>query len=117
VKLKNNGEDLRKPQEKTRRKKKGCSFSTAQQGVQKTSEERTTAMPRIDKAAIVTLEMKIEEPTKQRLEDYARFIDTTPDQVCNSGKNLWRDPDDRKGTDQRRAPSQRSPKSAASPLG
>ena len=76
-------------------------------------------MPLIDKAAIVTLDLTIEEPVKQRLEDYARFIDRTPNHVVNSRKNLWPGPDDRKGRgrDRRRAPSQRSPKSAASPLG
>jgi hypothetical protein len=95
----------------------GRSFSTAQQGVQKTSGERTIAMPLIDKAAIVTLEATIEEPVKQRLGDYKRFIDSTPDQVFNPRKNLWRDPDDCKGRDQCRALSQHSPKSAASPLG
>jgi hypothetical protein len=56
-------------------------------------------MPLINKApAIVTLEVKIEEPVKQLLEDYARFIECTPDHVVNSviKKNLWRDPDYRK---------------------
>ena len=75
-------------------------------------------MTRLNKAsAIVTLEVKIEEPVKQRHEDYARFLDSNPNHVVNSRKNLWRDPDDRKGRDQRRAPSQHSPKSASSPLG
>jgi hypothetical protein len=77
-------------------------------------------MPLINKApAIVTLEVKIEEPVKQLLEDYARFIDSTPDHIVNSiiKKNLWRDPDYRKWRDQRRAQSQDSPKSAASAQG
>jgi hypothetical protein len=77
-------------------------------------------MPLINKApAIVTLEVKIEEPVKQLLEDYARFIDSTPDHIVNSiiKKNLWRDPDYRKWRDQRRAQSQDSTKSAASAQG
>ena len=56
-------------------------------------------MPLIKKApAIVNLEVKIEEPVKQLLEDYARFIDSTPDHVVNSvlRKNLWRDQDYRR---------------------
>jgi hypothetical protein len=74
-------------------------------------------MPLINKApAIVTLEVKIEEPVKQLLEDYARFIECTPDHVVNSviKKNLWRDPDYRKWREQRRAQSLDSAKSAAS---
>ena len=65
-------------------------------------------MPLIKKAAaIVTLEVKIEEPVKQLLEDYARFIESTPDHVVNIviKKNLWRDQDYRKWRDQQRAKS------------
>lgn len=53
-------------------------------------------MPLIKKAPeIVTLEVKIEAPVKELLEDYARFIDSTPDHVVNVviKKNLWRDQD------------------------
>jgi len=68
-------------------------------------------MPLIKKApALVPLEVKIEEPVKQLLEDYARFIESTPDQVVNIviKKNLWRDQDYRKWRDQRRADSART---------
>jgi hypothetical protein len=63
-------------------------------------------MPLIKKApALVSLEVKIEEPVKQLLEDYARFIDSTPDHVVNIviKKNLWRDQDYRKWREQHRA--------------
>ena len=63
-------------------------------------------MPLIKKApALVTLEVKIEEPVKQLLEDYARFIESTPDHVVNIviKKNLWRDQDYRKWRNQRRS--------------
>ncbi len=62
-------------------------------------------MPLIKKApAVVALEVKIEEPVKQLLEDYARFIDSTPDHVVNIviKKNLWRDQDYRKWREQHR---------------
>ena len=77
-------------------------------------------MPLINKApAIVTLEVQVEEPVKQLLEDYARFIESSPDHVVNSviKRNLWRDPDYRKWREQRRAQSPDSPKSVASPRG
>jgi hypothetical protein len=95
----------------------GCFFRAAQQGLPQTSHKGEKAMPLINKApAIVTLEVKIEEPVKQLLEDYARFIECTPDHVVNSviKKNLWRDPDYRKWREQRRAQSLDSAKSAAS---
>lgn len=63
-------------------------------------------MPLIKKApAIVSLEVKIEEPVKQLLEDYARFIDSTADHVVNTviKKNLWRDQDYRKWREQHRS--------------
>jgi hypothetical protein len=69
-------------------------------------------MPLIKKApAVVSLEVKIEEPVKQLLEDYARFIDSTPDHVVNVviKKNLWRDQDYRKWREQRRANPAREP--------
>ena len=56
-------------------------------------------MPLIKKAPeIVNLEVTIEEPVKQLLEDYAQFIDSTPDHVVNVviKKTLWRDQDYRK---------------------
>jgi hypothetical protein len=63
-------------------------------------------MPLIKKpAAIVTLEVKLEEPVKQLLEDYARFIESSPDHVINAvlKKVLWRDLDYRKWRGERRA--------------
>jgi hypothetical protein len=68
-------------------------------------------MPLIKKApAVVSLEVKIEEPVKQLLEDYARFIDSTPDHVVNIviKKNLWRDQDYRKWREQKRADAARA---------
>jgi hypothetical protein len=63
-------------------------------------------MPLIKKApAIVTLEVKVEEPVKQLLEDYARFIESSADHIVNSiiKKNLWRDQDYRRWREQQRA--------------
>ena len=74
-------------------------------------------MPLIKKApAIVTLEVKVEEPVKQLLEDYARFIESSPDHVVNSvlKKNLWRDQDYRRWREQHRAPVSGTAKSAPS---
>ena len=68
-------------------------------------------MPLIKKApAVVSLEVKIEEPVKQLLEDYARFIDSTPDHVVNTviKKNLWRDQDYRKWREEKRADAARA---------
>jgi hypothetical protein len=68
-------------------------------------------MPLIKKApAVVSLEVKIEEPVKQLLEDYARFIDSTPDHVVNIviKKNLWRDQDYRKWREQKRVDAARA---------
>ena len=68
-------------------------------------------MPLIKKApAVVSLEVKIEEPVKQLLEDYARFIDSTPDHVVNIviKKNLWRDQDYRKWREEKRADAARA---------
>jgi hypothetical protein len=69
-------------------------------------------MPLIKKApALVSLEVKIEEPVKQLLEDYARFIDSTPDHVVNIviKKNLWRDQDYRKWREQHRPTQVKEP--------
>src|SRR5260370_24569857 len=62
-------------------------------------------MPIVKKApGITTREVKLEEPVNQLLEDYARFIESSPDHVFNSVlKKLWRDQDYRKCRDQRRA--------------
>ncbi|PYU30051.1 MAG: hypothetical protein DMG31_15335 [Acidobacteria bacterium] len=54
--------------------------------------------------AIKTREVHLEEPVNELLEDYARFIESTPDHVLNAAlkKVLWRDQDYRKWRDQRR---------------
>ena len=68
-------------------------------------------MPLIKKApAVVSMEVKIEEPVKQLLEDYARFIDSTADHVVNIviKKTLWRDQDYRKWREEKRAESARA---------
>jgi hypothetical protein len=61
-------------------------------------------MPIVKKApGLMTREVKLEEPVNQLLEDYARFIESSPDHVVNSLlKKLWRDQDYRKWRDQRR---------------
>ena len=61
-------------------------------------------MPIVKKApGITNREVKLEEPVNQLLEDYARFIESSPDHVINSVlKKLWRDQDYRKWRDQRR---------------
>ncbi len=43
--------------------------------------------------AIKTREVHLEEPVNELLEDYARFIESTPDHVLNAAlkKVLWRD--------------------------
>ena len=62
--------------------------------------------------AIMTREVKLEEPVNQLLEDYARFIESSPDHVINSAlrKVLWRDQDYRKWREARRAPQPGSDK-------
>lgn len=54
--------------------------------------------------AIKTREVLLEEPVNELLEDYARFIESSPDHVLNAAlkKVLWRDQDYRKWRDQRR---------------
>lgn len=54
--------------------------------------------------AIKTREVRLEEPVNELLEDYARFIESSPDHVLNAAlkKVLWRDQDYRKWRDQRR---------------
>jgi hypothetical protein len=72
-------------------------------------------MPLIKKApAIKTREVHLEEPVNDLLEDYARFIESTPDHVVNAAlkKVLWRDQDYRKWREQRRVP-EKSPSTDA----
>ncbi|MGH9739168.1 MAG: hypothetical protein ACRD4X_11370 [Candidatus Acidiferrales bacterium] len=59
--------------------------------------------------AIKTREVHLEEPVNELLEDYARFIESSPDHVLNAvlKKVLWRDQDYRKWRDQRRSSSER----------
>lgn len=66
-------------------------------------------MPIIKKApAIVTREVHMEEPVSALLDDYAQFIESSPDHVVNSvlKKTLWRDQDYRNWRELRRAASQ-----------
>ena len=55
--------------------------------------------------AIKTREVRLEEPVNELLEDYARFIESSPDHVVNAAlkKVLGRDQDYRKWRDQRRS--------------
>jgi len=54
--------------------------------------------------AIKTREVRLEEPVNELLDDYARFIESSPDHVLNAAlkKVLWRDQDYRKWREQRR---------------
>ena len=62
-------------------------------------------MPIVKKAPdILTREVRMEEPVSALLDDYAQFIESSPDHVVNSVlKKLWRDQDYRKWRDDRRA--------------
>jgi hypothetical protein len=62
-------------------------------------------MPIVKKApGVTTREVKLEEPVSQLLDDYARFIESSPDHVVNSVlKKLWRDPEYRKWRNDRRS--------------
>ena len=64
-------------------------------------------MPIIKKApAILTREVHMEEPVSALLDDYAQFIESSPDHVVNSvlKRTLWRDQDYRKWREGRKAP-------------
>jgi hypothetical protein len=54
--------------------------------------------------AILTREFRIEEPVSALLDDYAQFIESSPDHVINAAlkKTLWRDQDYRKWREQRK---------------
>ena len=63
-------------------------------------------MPIVKKApAVLTREVRIEEPVSVLLDDYAKFIESSPDHVINAvlKKTLWRDQDYRKWREQRRS--------------
>jgi len=69
--------------------------------------------------AILTREFRLEEPVSLLLDDYAQFIESSPDHVLNSAikKTLWRDQDYRKWKDQKRSSdnlaTRRGPEAAA----
>jgi hypothetical protein len=54
--------------------------------------------------AIVTRQVRIEEPVSALLDDYAQFIESNADHVVNAvlKKTLWRDQDYRKWRESRR---------------
>jgi hypothetical protein len=58
-------------------------------------------------AVMVAREIRIESSVGELLDDYARFIDSSPDHVVNSVlKKLWRDPEYRKWRNERRNAAQ-----------
>jgi hypothetical protein len=62
-------------------------------------------MPIVKKAPeMLAREVKLEQPVSELLEDYARFIESSPDHVVNAvlKKVLWRDLDYRKWRVERR---------------
>jgi hypothetical protein len=72
-------------------------------------------MPIIKKApAILTREVHMEEPISALLDDYAQFIESSPDHVLNSvlKKTLWRDQDYRKWRELRKGRTEGSSRSA-----
>jgi hypothetical protein len=83
-------------------------------------QTKESNMSLIKKApGIVTLEVKIEEPVKELLEDYAEFIDSTPDHVVSVvlKKTLWRDRDYRKWREERRGRAADAPRPCAQARG
>lgn len=63
-------------------------------------------MPIVKKAPpILTREVRMEEPVSTLLDDYAQFIESSPDHVVNSvlKKTLWRDQDYRKWRESKRS--------------
>jgi hypothetical protein len=65
-------------------------------------------MPIVKKQpAVLTREVRMEEPVSALLDDYAQFIESSPDHVVNAvlKKTLWRDQDYRKWREQRRTRS------------
>lgn len=55
--------------------------------------------------AVLTREVRIEEPVSILLDDYAQFIESSPDHVVNSvlKNTLWRDQDYRKWRERRKS--------------
>jgi len=73
-------------------------------------------MPIVKKApAILTREVRMEEPVSVLLDDYAQFIESSPDHVVNFvlKKTLWRDQEYRKWREQRRSRPAEAPATAA----
>jgi hypothetical protein len=74
-----------------------------------TNHLRRKSMPIVKKAPeMMSREVRLEQPVNELLEDYARFIESSPDHVVNAvlKKVLWRDLDYRKWRGERRmAPS------------
>ena len=90
-----------------------CFFSTVPEKGTKASQKH----PRRDETSIIkkapaikTREVHLEEPVNELLDDYARFIESTPDHVLNAAlkKVLWRDQDYRKWREQRRSAPEKS---------
>jgi hypothetical protein len=73
-------------------------------------------MPIVKKApAILTRELRLEEPVSVLLDDYAQFIESSADHVVNAilKKTLWRDQDYRKWREQRRTRTDEKPNGSA----
>ena len=84
--------------------------------LKRTSKE--AVMPIVKKAPdILTREVRMEEPVSALLDDYAQFIESSPDHVVNSvlKKTLWRDEDYRKWRNQRRSRTGEAPTTATEP--
>jgi hypothetical protein len=64
---------------------------------------------------LVSRSIKLEQPTNELLDDYARFVECTPDHVANSvlKKILWRDPEYRKWRAEQKIAAQSKPLSDA----
>jgi hypothetical protein len=72
---------------------------------QNTNHSRRKGMPIVKKAPeVMSREVRLEQPVNDLLEDYARFIESSPDHVINAvlKKVLWRDLDYRKWRGERR---------------
>lgn len=75
-------------------------------------------MPIVKKAPdILTREVRMEEPVSALLDDYAQFIESSPDHVVNSvlKTTLWSDQDYRKWRNQRRSRTGETPTPATDP--
>jgi hypothetical protein len=89
-------------------------FHGDQDSKRNTNQLRRNTMPIVKKAPeVMAREIRLEQPVNELLEDYARFIESSPDHVVNAvlKKVLWRDLDYRKWRGERRAPQPGSDKS------